>query len=1123
MAYIIGLDLGIASVGWSVIDPGRRIIDLGVRAFKKAETGKTGDPLNLVRRQSRLTRRRIYRRAHRLNKLLNYFIEIGLIASKDEILKNAHHENPWELRTRGLEKPLTNNQLARVIYHICKHRGFYWASSADQDTDDSGKVKKSLSVNKDLMFDKEKKKTRYKTVGQMIYSKYPECQRNKAGDYSKSLPRDALAEELKEIFKFQKERSSCSFITDEFYKKILGSGDRKSGFLWEQRPALQGDALLKMVGHCRFEPEELRAPVANYWVIRHVWLTKVLNLRVYGSDFQERSLNDTERNLIANTPLEVKSDIKYSTLTSVFVKAGLWKKGEFSYKGLDYSEKNKTNPENKIFCKSLGFNAIRKVLESEKLDDEWKKIRNELLSGQYERYNRIAYVLTVYKEDDSIKEQLSEYEDPKVIEALLPVRFKEFSALSEKSLKKIVPFMEQGQSYDEACLSAGYTHYKQSQRKQEKSKYLPPLFSGREPNGTLVFNGELGDIPRNPVVLRVINQARKVLNAIVKKYGSPLSVHIELARDLSKSFDERKKIENDNKNRFDKRKGERENFIELFGEGLASGKNFEKFSLYNEQCAKSAYSGTVIDIHRLFESGYVEVDHILPYSRSYDDSQSNKVLVLTKENRDKGNQIPYEFFSNYKGDRNWEEFEAWVKSCKGMSKKKKANLLRHNLTKDAHGDFLERNLNDTRYACKFFKNYIDRFLLLDPSADRSGCVVVAGAMTAFLRKHWGLSKNREENDRHHALDATVIACCSRSMIQKIGSWYRSRELLDLGNGYIEPPDAVQDDGINSIGHISQRSPFPYPWELFREEVNERVFASELDKLKDNLKNRCGYSDEELKTVRTLFVSRTCEKIGKGALHKATLYRQTDEMAKENIVVKKVPLQDLKYADISEIVDAATRNKNLCNAIRNRFESYCHSNGKKLENLSTSDYKKIFSEDAPMHMPNSEGIEDLKNPIIKSVRIKDKVTGFHVHGGLAENINIIRVDVFKKNNKYYCIPIYPYQKKLSCRACIANKDEREWTLIDDTYEWCFSLRQNDLIRIFLKRGNKNISYFGYFNSFDRATGAISILLHDRQKLEGTKNGEIRGIGIKTALSVKKYQVDVLGNYYLAQPEPRRELA
>lgn len=76
---------------------------------------------------------------------------------------------------------------------------------------------------------------------------------------------------------------------------------------------------------------------------------------------------------------------------------------------------------------------------------------------------------------------------------------------------------------------------------------MPPLFSGREPNGTLIFNEEIGDIPRNPVVLRVINQTRKVVNAIVKKYGSPKSVHIELARDLAKSRAERNEIEKEMK------------------------------------------------------------------------------------------------------------------------------------------------------------------------------------------------------------------------------------------------------------------------------------------------------------------------------------------------------------------------------------------------------------------------------------------------------------------------------------------------------------------------------------------------------------------------------------------------
>ena len=79
MSYVLGLDLGIASVGWSIVEPGNRIIDLGVRVFKKAETDKEGDPLNLIRRESRLSRRRLYRRAHRLSRLLNFLISSGLI------------------------------------------------------------------------------------------------------------------------------------------------------------------------------------------------------------------------------------------------------------------------------------------------------------------------------------------------------------------------------------------------------------------------------------------------------------------------------------------------------------------------------------------------------------------------------------------------------------------------------------------------------------------------------------------------------------------------------------------------------------------------------------------------------------------------------------------------------------------------------------------------------------------------------------------------------------------------------------------------------------------------------------------------------------------------------------
>ena len=1121
MAYIIGLDLGIASVGWSVIDPDKRIVDLGVRVFKKAENEK-GESLNVIRRSSRLARRRIYRRSVRLKKLLNYLIDCGLISSKEDVLKNVNHEKPWELRAKGLTSVLTNKQLAIVIYHICKHRGFYWVSSAEKQTGEGGLVTNSLSSNDKILAEKG-----YKTVGQMIFSEYPNCQRNKQGEYVKSLRRVDLHRELAEIFKIQKEQFSSPFITEEFCTKILGNGDHRSGFLWEQNPPLQGDALLDMVGRCRFEKDEKRAPLANYFVQRHIWLTKILNTRVCGRDCQERAFNDEERNAIQNLPLESGGDIKFSTLTKKLIKAGLWEKDQYKYKGLDYSLEDK-DPEDKVFCKSFPINSIRKVLKGPGLKREWENIKNDLLSGHYERYNRIAEVLTIYKDDSYICERLSPFETKEVINALLSVRFDKFSNLSEKFLKKIVPYMEKGERYDEACSSAGYLHYQQFQKKSEKSKYLPPLFSGREKNGTLIFNEELGDIPRNPVVLRVINQARKVLNALVKKYGSPLSVHIELARDLAKSWEERDKINKNNKKKEKQKTSDLIEFRELlnkhsvvFSEDLLA-KNLEKYRLYKEQECKSIYSGEIIDIERIFEEGYVEIDHILPYSKSFDDSKSNRVLVFTKENREKGNRIPLEYITN---EEKRENFEAFVKSSRLLSQKKKTNLLRRSLTPEGSKDFLGRNLNDTRYACRFFKNYIDRFLILDPAADHSGCVVVAGTMTAYLRKHWGLRKSREDN-RHHAMDAIVIACCSRSIIQKVAAWSRNREELYQSGEFIDSKYMVSNDldkvnktklsNIETKSHKKMR--FPCPWQNFRNEVIERVYQDDLDTLKNKL-SEIGYTDSELVNVRTLFVSHACrsQRIGEGALHDETLMRQTPEMREKGVMVKKVKLQDLKEEYILNIVDADTRNKNLCNALKRRFKKYKEENGIQEEvKLDESDIKKIFSNDNPMHMPNHEGYEDLNNPIIRSVRILCKGAGFPVRNGVAKNGSIVRLDIFKKNNKFYCVPVYSYCKHLPNRACTQNKQEAEWDLVDDSFEWCFSLRQNDLIKVVFK----DKIFFGYYIGFDRALARFCCVLHDQQVSK--KNPVIR-FCIKTALSVTKYHVDVLGNYYIAQAEPRFELA
>lgn len=677
-----------------------------------------------------------------------------------------------------------------------------------------------------------------------------------------------------------------------------------------------------------------------------------------------------------------------------------------------------------------------------------------------------------------------------------------------------------GKRYDEACSEANYKHYKQNQAESKKLKYLPSLFSGREPNGTLIFNEEIGDIPRNPVVLRVINQTRKVVNAIVKKYGSPKSVHIELARDLAKSRAERNEIEKRNEEAASRRIKERDEFEKLFGSKCLNGTNLLKYRLYKEQDCKSMYSRKTIDIKRLFEKGYVQIDHILPYSRSYDDSQSNKVIVLTKENQDKGNQIPYEYFETRQANISWFEFERWVKSCKNLNQKKKRNLLRRSLSKDAKKDFLERNLNDTRYACRFVKNYIDSFLCLSENSDNSGCVVVAGQLTAYLRNCWGLNKVREENDRHHALDATVIACCTRKIVQKVGAWSKSREMNSYNSSNVDPDSPVyEDEKLLQKLYVNTRKPdFPKPWKCFRSEVESRVFESDLEKLKEKLKLQCSYTESELKNVRTLFVSRACEKIGKGALHGDTVYRQTSEMRKENVAVKKVSLKKLKYARIGAIVDADTRNKNLCDALKKRYEEYARKIGKKIEDFVDKDIAKIFADDNPLHMPNSDGQEDPCNPIVKSVRVKEAFSGVPIRNGVAGNSTIIRVDLFKKDGKYYCIPVYAWNKTLPNRAYVSGKKETDWALVDDSFEWCFSIRQNELLKIKLK----GETIFGYYNGFDRDRGSFNILLHDRQDGKDHKQGLIRK-RIKTAISITKYDVDVLGNYYLSKPEKRLELA
>lgn len=1105
-----GFDIGIASVGWAVLAPDQ-IVALGVRAFDKAETAKEGESLNLARRSARLMRRRLYRRAWRQTKVARLLKCEGLIADAqlfhDQRLAPV---SPWQLRVEGLDRLLAPEEWARVIYHLCKHRGFHWISRAEEKKagedakGEGGKVKQGLAATTSKMREKG-----YRTAAEMVLAEFPDAQRNKQGDYGKALSRVLLAEELGILFQHQRALGN-PHTGAAFQSALVGNGDRKSGLFWRQKPALSGENLLKMLGRCTFEKAEYRAPKASFTAERHVWLTQLNNLRI-AVDGETRPLNEQERRIALPLPYNQAGDLTHKQLRAALTKAGgLDESFRFAKFPYAQSTDGKTkDPESVVLVKLPAWQELRKLLKDKGLETEWQGMAGAAQTGDPELLDQIAWVLSVYKDDIEVERELGKLNLPggkAMIDALGEIRFDKFSNLSLKALRKIVPYMEAGQRYDEACEAAGYHHSQLFKPGEGEERYLPPFYSGRDKDGRMVFSDDL-DIPRNPIVLRALNQARKVMNALIREYGSPASVHIEMARDLSRPMDERKKIksaQDEYRERNDKVKA---TFAAEFGMP-AKSREFEKFQLYSEQQGKCAYSIEPLDLHRvLHDIGYAEVDHALPYSRSFDDSKNNKVLVLARENRNKGNATPYEYLDGANDSERWRRFVAWVEGNKTYRLAKRTRLLRKNFgTEEAEG-FRERNLNDTRYICKFFKTYVERYLKLADDSESKRCVVLSGQLTAFLRARWGLLKIRSDNDRHHALDAVVVAACSHGMVKRLSDYSRRKELEAVRDGFV---NMETGEIVNAALFDQLERHFPVPWHEFRHELETRLFTDDPAQLRSGIERLGTHMPEALDALKPLFVSRAPQRRNSGAAHKDTIYAQPARLKAQGGVTQKVSLASLTLADFGEpgnedkpgkLIDPH-RNERLYAAIRERLEAH----GGKGD--------KAFPASNPLYKPDRDG--NPTGPVVRSVtKVIDKQSGIPIRGGLAKNDTMLRVDVFTKGGKFHLVPVYVHHrvKGLPDRAIVSKKNEEHWTVMDER-DFQFTLYPNDLFRLQVD-GEITLGYFSGVNIND---GGMKFFPHDSHD-----QSRLRKKGISSAKTFVKLHVDTLGRIYPAPPEKRRDLA
>ncbi len=1082
LPYAIGLDIGISSVGWASValdeeDKPCGIIGMGSRIFDAAEQPKTGDSLAAPRRAARSARRRLRRRRHRNERIRALMLREGLLSEAElAALFDGRLEDICALRVRALDEAVTSEELARILLHLSQRRGFR-SNRKTAATQEDGELLAAVSANRALMQERG-----YRTVAEMLLrdERYRDHRRNKGGAYIATVGRDMVEDEARQIFAAQRALGStaASETLEAAYLEILLSQRSFDAGPGEPSP-YTGGQIERMIGRCTFEPDEPRAARATYSFEYFSLLEAVNHIRLTEAGESVPLTKEQREKLIALA--HRTADLSYAKIRK---ELGVPESQRFNM--VSYGKTNSADEaEKKTKLKQLrAYHQMRAAFE--------KAAKGSFVLLTKEQRNAVGQTLSIYKTSDNIRPRLREAGLTEAeIDVAEGLSFSKFGHLSVKASDKIIPFLEQGMKYSEACEAAGYTF--RGHEEQEKQRLLPPLDSDAK------------DTITSPVVLRAVSQTIKVVNAIIRERGgSPTFINIELAREMAKDFSERSQIKREQSSNRARNERMMERIKTEYGKSSPTGLDLVKLKLYEEQAGVCAYSLKQMSLEHLFDPNYAEIDHIIPYSISFDDGYKNKVLVLAKENRDKGNRLPLEYLS---GKRR-EDFIVWVNSSV-RDWRKKQNLLKEHVTPEDEAKFKERNLQDTKTASRFLLNYIADNLAFAPfqTERKKRVTAVNGSVTAYLRKRWGIAKVRTNGDLHHAVDALVIACTTDGLIQKVSRYARYQE-----NRYSEAGGVIVDSSTGEV--VAQ---FPEPWPRFRHELEARL-SDDPARAVLGL-GLAHYMTGEIRP-RPLFVSRMPRRKVTGAAHKETI--KSPRALDESLLVTKTPLSALKLDKDGEIPGYYKPESDhlLYEALKARLRQF------------GGDGKKAFAE--PFHKPKHDGTP---GPVVTKVKLCEAATlSVPVHGGLgaANNDSMVRIDVFHvEGDGYYFVPIYiadTLKPELPNKACVAFKPAAEWKPMKSE-NFVFSLYPNDLLKVTHKKAlklslaNKDSTLpstlevkeaFLYYIGANIYTAAISCRNHDNTY-------QIGGLGIKTLEKLEKFTADVLGEVHRVEKEPRMAFA
>jgi CRISPR-associated endonuclease Csn1 len=898
--YRLGLDVGSNSLGWFVVwlDANGKPCELGpggVRIYPDGRDPQSKTSNAVSRRIARGARRRRDRYLRRRSTLVDMLITSGLMPADEAARKALERLDPYRLRAGALETSLPPHHVGRALFHIDQRRGFKSNRKTEKGDSESGAIKEGASKLEAAM-----EASGAVTLGQFLWGRHhvtgAEDRQSAIREELKRLGKDHLTgdKRKKAWAKARKKLFGDSVLEDaptSVRARNISSGPKAEYDFYPTREMLEDefdriwvtqarhhptimndvtrDAIrhaiffqraLKTppVGKCSLDPaqdaddiEGFRCPWADPRAQRFRIWQEVRNLEIVETGRKNRRLTKEDGNNIA-------------TILINDGKPGLTKDGKLSFGKirniLGLPEEARFNLESEKRDHLLGDLTAAKLSGKNFFGKAWRDLppaRQIEIIDRLTNEPDLPVLISWLTENAGLNNEAAEH----TANAFLPDGH---SRLGLRAIAKITPFMIEGKNYPDAAKAAGYDHAKLPDG--VVFDFLP--YYGARLQDDVVGSGDpkdadekrWGRVP-NPTVHIGLGQIRRVVNALINKYGPPAEINIEMTRDFKLSPRKLAEVEAEQAKNQRKNNARREELRKL---GQAeNNRNLTKMRLWEELNVKDPldrccpFTGEKISIQRLL-SDEVEIEHLIPFSSSLDDSAVNKVVSMRYANRAKSNMTPYEAFGTSPSidghQYDWEKISAVAAGLPHSKRRRFSPDAREQFGTEER--FLARQLNETGWLAKMAKDY------LSSVTGPYKTLVLPGKMTALLRRKWGIhdrlpdhnysdAKNRKDH-RHHAIDAVVAALTDPSLLQRMASTYdEERDRIVL-----EPP-----------------------WPTLRDDLDRRLDA--------------------------MIVAHKTEHGVSGQLHEDTAFGSVTNEDGGNLVYRK-PLQSLTDKEIERIRDPGLR-------------------------------------------------------------------------------------------------------------------------------------------------------------------------------------------------------------------------